>query len=397
MEGGPSAVPMLLALTAAQFGVHAIGWTMAARLFRRPGGPEGHFALFWIAAALAMGVYLLPLAPAHPVRALADTAVLLACVVLHRGVLLFFGRTPPDRAYLVAGAVAVGAVLVGLTLLAGQYRLRAIGASLLVAAGVAAVAVPVWRDGGKRWPGQGAALATPLLLLLVVLLVHAVVLALAEDPRRHALGADSGAADVFVLALLFGGGVLNLVQIRLVLGRLLERLLAQSRLDELTGVANRRGMLAALNRAFTRAERAQQPFALLMVDLDHFKTINDRYGHAAGDAALVRVARLLVDGVRLGDTVARWGGEEFCVLLPRCDPEGALHLAERLRASVAEGSVADGEPAVTVSIGIALVDTVHETLAQALARADRALYKAKHEGRDRVVMATTQPAPLGAQ
>lgn len=395
MDGAPSEVPMLLALTAAQFLVHAIGWTMAARLFRRPAGPEGHFAIFWYGGALAMAVYLLPLAPGHPVRAVADAAVLLACLVLHRGVLLFFGRAPVDRWHLLAGVAVVGAVLFGATLIDSQ-RLRSVGASLLVAGALAAVALAVWRHGGRRQRGQALALAVPLLLLLGALLARALGVALADDPLRHAVGARSGAADVFVLALFFAGGVLNLVQIRLVLGRVLERLLAQSRLDELTGVANRRGMLATLNRAYARAERAHQPFALLMVDLDHFKAINDQHGHAAGDAALVRVARLLVEGVRLGDTVARWGGEEFCVLLPRCDGEGALHLAERLRTCVAEGTAADGEPPVTISIGIALVDTAHETLQQTLARADRALYKAKREGRDRVVMATTQPAPLGA-
>jgi diguanylate cyclase (GGDEF)-like protein len=395
MDGAPAAVPMLLALTAAQFLVHALGWTIAARLFRRPAGPEGHFAVFWYAGALAMGVYLLPLAPGHPARALADGAVLLACLVLQRGVLLFFGRPPAHRRVLTA-AVALLAALLGGLLFVDSLRLRSVGASLLVAGALAAVAASVWRHGGARWPGQALALAVPLLLLVAALLVRAIGVALADDPLQHAIGSAGLAADGFVLALFFGGGVLNLVQIRLVLGRVLERLLAQSRLDELTGVANRRGMLATLNRAYARAERAHQPFALLMVDIDHFKGINDRHGHAAGDAALVRVARLLVEGVRLGDTVARWGGEEFCVLLPRCDEEGALHLAERLRTSVAEGSAAEGEEPVTVSIGIALVDTAHETLAQTLARADRALYKAKRDGRDRVVVATTRPAPLGA-
>jgi diguanylate cyclase (GGDEF)-like protein len=383
------AVSMLLALTAAQFLVHAIGWTMAARLFRRPRGPEGHFALFWFALAAALAVYLLPFQPGHPVRAVADWLMLAACFAVHRGMLLYFGRRPRDAWYAAGLVLLALAVALSLVFDSG-YRWRLAGASLLVAASLAAVVAVVWRHGRRQSTWQTAALAAPLVLLAGVLVVRAAA-ALAAEPRRLAIDADSGAAAAFVLSVFFVGGVFNLVQIRLVLGRVMERLLAQSRLDELTGVANRRGMLAALGRAFARATRSGHPLALLMVDIDHFKDVNDRHGHAGGDAALVRVARLLVDGVRLGDTVARWGGEEFCVLLPRCDEEGALHLAERLRAAVADS----GEPAVTISVGVALVEPARETPSQALVRADRALYKAKREGRDRVVVSTTQPAPLG--
>ncbi len=390
MDVALGAVSMLLALTAAQFLVHAIGWTMAARLFRRPRGPEGHFALFWFGLAAALAAYLLPFAAAHPLRAVADWLILAACLVVHRGMLLYFGRRPHDAWY------AVGLVLLALAVALwlvfdGGYRWRLAGTSLLVAAGLAAIVAVVWRHGRRQSTWQTAALAAPLLLLVGVLVVRAAAAALADEPGRLAIDADSGPAAAFVLSVFFAGGVFNLVQIRLVLGRVMERLLAQSRLDELTGVANRRGMLAALGRAFARAARSGHPLALLMVDIDHFKDVNDRHGHAEGDAALVRVARLLVDGVRLGDTVARWGGEEFCVLLPRCDEEGALHLAERLRAAVA----ASGEPAVTISVGVALVEPARETPSQALVRADRALYKAKRDGRDRVVVSTTQPAPLG--
>jgi diguanylate cyclase (GGDEF)-like protein len=170
---------------------------------------------------------------------------------------------------------------------------------------------------------------------------------------------------------------------------------ALSRTDPLTGVANRRGLDDDLARV-AAAPATGRSTGVVMVDVDHFKHFNDRNGHSAGDDALRAVARALAAGVREGDTVYRYGGEEFTVLLADVDRDEAERIAERIRVGVARSDVVgrSTQPggALTVSIGVALVAALDP--AAALALADRALYEAKSAGRNRVVVVdTTAPQP----
>jgi diguanylate cyclase (GGDEF)-like protein len=151
--------------------------------------------------------------------------------------------------------------------------------------------------------------------------------------------------------------------------------------DPLTGLANRR----RLDHDLTTAAVAEAEVAFLMVDIDHFKAFNDRHGHQRGDDLLRLVAEALAQAVRTGDVVYRYGGEEFCVLLPGTDTATATVVAERLRESVAEASHSFGEP-VTVSVGVASqVAPVEPALL--VERADAALYDAKRSGRDQIALA----------
>ncbi len=159
--------------------------------------------------------------------------------------------------------------------------------------------------------------------------------------------------------------------------------------DPLTGLGNRRHFEERLHQEIARARREGGVLSCLMVDLDHFKRINDRYGHPAGDAVLREVARALRTGVRAFDTVARYGGEEFVLLLPGARQEGALSAAEALRQTIAglrirvEGLA---EPiSVTASIGVASFNGRHEGEPRLLEGADQAVYRAKRDGRNRVV------------
>ena len=166
------------------------------------------------------------------------------------------------------------------------------------------------------------------------------------------------------------------------------RLLAEaSHTDPLTGLPNRRAFLPEADGALERSRRSGKPVSVAIGDLDRFKRINDTRGHAAGDRALVAVAAAIRAGVRNQDAVARWGGEEFVVLLPDTDLAGAAHVAEKLRAAVAALPVTfDDEPmALTVSFGVAQ-QVPGAPFDRTLAAADRALYRAKEEGRDRVVL-----------
>lgn len=220
----------------------------------------------------------------------------------------------------------------------------------------------------------------------------------AQVYRRHknwALGLGAGAAVVFLAAV-------NLLVWRL--GASVSK--AQAKLedlamrDELTGLFNRRYFFERLDEELKRSGRHGRPLALAMIDLDHFKQINDRHGHWTGDRVLRRAAKLIRENCRAHDTAARYGGEEFALILPETDQAGALALAEKLRAAVEAGGFevgGGGRLTLTISLGLVClgggegrgrdVDTV-------INRADRALYRAKEEGRNRAVLSETQDANL---
>jgi len=156
-------------------------------------------------------------------------------------------------------------------------------------------------------------------------------------------------------------------------------------LDDLTGLLNRRAFFSRANDARLLALRMRQPIALLMIDIDHFKQLNDRFGHATGDEALVLFARTTSAILREHDLVGRMGGEEFALAMPGAAVEGALQAAERLRQATMEICLltCGNSYQMTVSIGVVVIDAC-EDLPAALARADRALYAAKRNGRNKV-------------
>lgn len=152
--------------------------------------------------------------------------------------------------------------------------------------------------------------------------------------------------------------------------------------DALTGLANRRQAEEQLARELRRAERYGRVFSVLMLDIDHFKDLNDRFGHQAGDDVLVDLSRRIGSMVRASDTVARWGGEEFLLLTPETGSGDAQRLAEMIRTHVADNSLG-GRYQVTVSLGVASYRP-GDTLGSLVARADAALYLAKRGGRNQV-------------
>jgi two-component system, cell cycle response regulator len=159
--------------------------------------------------------------------------------------------------------------------------------------------------------------------------------------------------------------------------------------DPLTELLNRRALTERLNKEMERALRYDSSVALLMIDLDHFKRVNDTHGHLVGDAVLREVAELLLREVRGSDLVGRYGGEEFLVVLPETDDEGAASFAERVREHVATHEFPAREPGLTLrmtaSIGVATFPAARiESVEDLFARADAALYRAKADGRDRV-------------
>jgi diguanylate cyclase (GGDEF)-like protein len=163
---------------------------------------------------------------------------------------------------------------------------------------------------------------------------------------------------------------------------------ALARIDPLTQVLNRRAFFDDALPVWRTADRGGRPLTLIMVDLDHFKAINDQHGHEAGDRALDLVARTLTNGRRAGDLLARWGGEEFVLLLPETELTQAIRLAENLRRSIAssELSVPDGQQGLSASFGVAQ-RLGHANIEALIAEADAQLLAAKREGRNRVCAA----------
>lgn len=198
------------------------------------------------------------------------------------------------------------------------------------------------------------------------------------------------ALPTIMVMLLVVNGLLNGLRTRE------QKILELSRRDGLTGIWNRRYLEELMAHNFAVARRSQTPLALLMVDLDHFKQINDVHGHHAGDKVLQAAAQMLQQSLRDIDHIGRYGGEEFVVLLPFCDADTALIIAERCRRALAALTVTVDERIipVTASIGVSALsngigpDSQHRMLVAA----DEALYAAKHAGRNRVVFAAPTDA-----
>lgn len=170
-----------------------------------------------------------------------------------------------------------------------------------------------------------------------------------------------------------------------------------SRQDPLTSVNNRRALLEALAMEFHRSRRYRHPFALLFLDVDRFKEINDRHGHVFGDHVLLHVVESARGMIRPPDIIGRYGGEEFAIGLIECDQAGALQIAERIRLKIAQDQVVDEGhvTVVTVSIGVVMLSPEIEQVETLITRADQAMYQAKRKGRNRVELYTETCASKG--
>ncbi len=208
-------------------------------------------------------------------------------------------------------------------------------------------------------------------------------------------GLELGASD-YVTKPFDGGELLARIKVQLKIKALQDALKASneqlrrlSSTDPLTGLYNRRYFMGVLETEFERTDRYGTPLSFVMFDIDHFKRLNDTYGHQAGDDVLREMGRVVREAIRASDVPGRYGGEEFCVLLPHTEVEGAAEFARRLRLTVENHPFpAQGEVLrVTASFGVAACPSAEVHRAQDLiGLADEALYRAKHEGRNRVVV-----------
>lgn len=312
-------------------------------------------------------------------------------VCMQMAVRQFHGLRMPWRAI----AALMGILLLSLLIFRQHFVARVIVVSLVLGAFATATLWDLVSEKRRR-VGRGAWLLAAALAFQCVVFVIRVVMVLQMDgePRLDRMLTAGGGQTLtfftaFLVVLLGSVGFVFMSRDR---ADESNRVLAAQ--DPLTGVANRRSLIAALDRDMARALRMREPMALMMVDVDHFKGVNDRYGHPVGDRVLCGVADVLRQRLRAQDLVGRYGGEEFMVLLPDTGLRGAEQLARELCKAVEDlHCPIDGMPgpgiAVTVSIGVfgGPLESA-DSWDMLIAAADRALYQAKKNGRNRVEVVT---------
>ena len=298
---------------------------------------------------------------------------------------------PITRDAVVLG-ISAAALLIAVVLPAFRRRgIRRVGVAALLIVATALTAAAIWATGGP--PNATSA------LYMWICLYGAYAL-----PERWALGIAVACASSYVFVTLIAPpefppvahlvtSIASLFVVTLIVSTLQSRLhilvgkleLA-ARTDPLTGLANRRHFNEELELELERSRRTGRPLTVIVCDLDHFKDVNDTFGHIVGDDVLRLVGRVLIDESRAIDLPARFGGEEFAVVLPDTDLEAGEHVADRLRVALERRSLAVGPP-VTLSLGVACTAQVGRSSEALYRAADRALYAAKEDGRNRRVSA----------
>ncbi|AXK72594.1 GGDEF domain-containing protein [Lysobacter sp. TY2-98] len=362
----------------------------------RLAGMRSSALVFWGAAGLAAGIahllahLTLGLGLDLPKReslAVANGMVTLVHVLLLAGVRVFLGR----RSYWMPMAVlalVTGSASYIVPDVWGVLRVRVLMLAPIYLVLDTAAGFMLWRAGssrGERFQNLAAAAFLFNSAVLVVRIAHALLF----DTPDGAFAREPFQTLVFVLGLVF----ISVLTMGLALLMFRSKELELRRLvhsDPLTGLFNRRSLYEYAQREQARSERYGTPLALVMVDIDGFKSVNDTYGHAAGDDVICETALRVACGLRDVDTAFRLGGEEFLLLLPSTSMVEATSVAERLRTAVCDTPIAAIGRAVTASFGVSELQRGREDWEAAMHRADVALYRAKDEGRNRVV---AMPAP----
>ncbi len=383
-------VQLLLTVILLQQGLFGLAWLGAAWLRLARGA-----ALHWAGAAavVAVGLTLLQLrgqAPQWVSLGLGNASILIGFMLIRRGVQRYVRVPPTDGEQglvLVLGLMSAGA-----STGQGWWPL----ASVWLAGGLM-----VWTQSRVAWevrkaltPELGRTAATwcamPMLVLGALFLVRLGLSLAQPDAFLRYLQQPGGGAVVPAFVALVFSMLMQVNLLAMVLLRLVRRLQYQSDHDVLTGLLSRRPMMERLVDETRRQQRFGTGLAMLSIDIDHFKAINDQHGHAVGDAVLQRVATALLKAAREVDSVARVGGEEFWVLLPGTDLAGAEAVGARMLRDVR--ALVHPESAslhTTISIGLGALMPGREDVQTLQRRLDQALYRAKATGRDRM-----QPADV---
>ena len=388
--------PTIAVVVVASFFAQFVAWSYVARNY-----PDLSAARFWrdatLAAAVAAATALLRLVidPLLPIL-IGNTLMIIACCLTWAGVRQFHDRSVPWR----ASALLTAVVLVLLTVFAtidDDVTVRVLVMSSAELYVLAMIARELRRSGAVASPG--ANLARVMIIAMMIVDGSRGLCALAGIGGPISPITFNNAQALGFLVLLFISMMVNFGFVLMAIDRLRGEVAALAMVDDLTGIANRRQFLLRLAEACARAERDREPLALLIIDLDGFKGINDGYGHGAGDACLRAFTRAAQARLRDSDVFARTGGDEFCVILRSTTLEEAALVARDLvktcRRSRAHWN--GQQIALTASIGVAAWSREMGLDSEALiTAADQALYAAKKQGRDRLALPETDALPMTA-
>lgn len=389
-------IPTLLIVLATVLSLTSIALAMTWRLnHEEPGLPQwtmGH-------VTISIGILLMSAQSQwHPLLSIVLANMLIASGygLSVAGTRAFFGRDPSTMWRLVPVIALMGGGLTYFSLVAPSLPARIVLGST-VYAGLCLLAVAEFhRHGGM------ATMTSRYMMLVFSVFAAAMVMRIAVNvlfPSGNDLFTGGPMEQMTFYNGIVQAILIALGYIILTTERLQQELRAQAALDPLTGIFNRRAFFEAAAGRVAEAVRARQPVSVLAVDLDHFKRINDGYGHSVGDRVLRHFVRTARRELREQDTMARFGGEEFVALLPRVGVSEAESVAERLARRFAETPLlVDARPVeATVSVGVAELDAGGERLEGLLKRADDALYRAKCRGRNQVQRAAAPTATAGGR
>jgi diguanylate cyclase (GGDEF)-like protein len=357
--------------------VHAVAWWGSAHLLR-----AGSITLFGMYGQL----------PSIVTIDLSNAILLTSFAATWMGARVFDGRSPAPVG-LVAGA-ALWLFLSRLSGFSDSPEFRTLVSAGIIAAYTWLAAVEFWRNREEQIVSR--------LPAIFMLFAHGALFLLRTPLAMLPWSSNSNAVYGSVwLTVLSSEALLFTISIAFILLAMAKERLALSHknaamVDALTGIANRRGFLAACESLAQRQTESPQLAAVMLIDLDNFKSINDRFGHAVGDRVLQVFADAAVNAVRPSDVVGRLGGEEFAAILYNVGHERALVIAERVRQAFAEAAaVVDGQAiGATLSIGMVYSDDRHFDVPDLLVQADQALYRAKDRGRNRLEIVAERPTSI---
>lgn len=314
----------------------------------------------------------------------ANTAVLLSYAFVLAGARTFNGRETPPTVFLLAPLIWLTAMRV--PLLADDINMRLVIVTSCQITFLALTVHEFWRERAEpllsRWPTIVVVLTQMIVLVLRLPMVVVTPLASSAEFFRSPTFAVMAFGTV-LYTITFAFLLLSMTKER---GELRHKTAAL--VDPLTGLANRRAFLSDADGLMTRGDKRNEPLTVMLADLDRFKAVNDRFGHAIGDRVLQVFADTLLRTLRASDLSGRLGGEEFAILMPNTHAADAARVAERIRVRFSEAARTIGGEAVasTVSVGIATTSVAAPQLAALMATADGALYRAKAEGRNRITV-----------
>lgn len=362
-----------------------------------------HFAVrrerstrYWASAAVLIVIGVLALVAAGG-RALpilvGNSCLVFGAIAQFWGLQVFYKKSPSRLGWMIGTGFCVAYALLLLTGVSAFQRIVLLSTTLLV---VLTLSFRVLLAGARSHRTFGSVLTLGAIGLLMLNNIARIATAIRRDPDF--LPMSQSAMGISVLYLIPLGGIFLYATGLLLLyfERLVDEKHQLATHDELTGLLNRRAIVAAGERELALAIRNRQALTVAYIDIDFFKRINDEFGHEAGDLVLADLAQLLRRDCRSVDLVGRYGGEEFCLVFPGVDPDGAACLGKRLLATVRGYRFRDRYP-VTISMGFASlqVSGSDRPWADLIHRADMALYQAKQAGRNRFCIAPSEPESAG--